>query len=220
VLRDRLGHLLRHGPSPLLGPVDAVLISHAHMDHLDPPSLRRIDRATPVVAPAGLAGELTRFDSVTELWVGDAVEVAGARVTAVPAEHDGRRHPIGGPAADPLGYVIAGGGLRFYFAGDTDLYDDMAEAVGTVDVALLPVWGWGPTIGEGHMDPVAAARAAVRLRPRIAIPIHWGTFYPAGLARVRPDPLRAPPLEFERRCAELAPEVDVRVLQPGASTTL
>ena len=54
---------------------------------------------------------------------------------------------------------------------------------------MLPVWGWGPRIGEGHMDPIRAAAAAAIIRPRLAIPIHWGTFYPAGMKRLAPDPL-------------------------------
>ena len=58
------------------------------------------------------------------------------------------------------------------------------------------------------------------LRPRLAVPIHWGTFYPIGLRRLRPEPLTEPPLEFARLAAELAPEVEVRVLQPGSETEL
>ena len=173
-----------------------------------------------MIAPAGLSDALGHFDSVAEVWVGDAVGVLGMRITAVPAEHEGSRHSLSGVVAEALGYVIACGDVRIYFAGDTDLYDGMAEAVGHVDLALLPVWGWGPSLGEGHMDPVTAARAAALLMPRVVVPIHWGTLYPAGLARFRPDPLNDPPREFQTHCAALAPEVDVRVLAPGESTTL
>jgi L-ascorbate metabolism protein UlaG (beta-lactamase superfamily) len=220
VLRDRLGHLRRRSPSPTIGDVDVVLISHAHMDHLDRPSLRRLDPGAHVIAPAGLSDALDHFDSVAEVWAGDAVGVLGMRITAVPAEHEGGRHPLSGMAAEALGYVIECGGLRIYFAGDTDLFEGMAEAVGDIDVALLPVWGWGPSLGEGHMDPVVAAQAAALLMPRVAIPIHWGTLYPTGLARFRPDPLSDPPREFLSQCALLAPEVDVRVLAPGDSTSI
>jgi L-ascorbate metabolism protein UlaG (beta-lactamase superfamily) len=85
---------------------------------------------------------------------------------------------------------------------------------------MLPVWGWGPTIGVGHMDPVRAAAAAAILRPRLAIPIHWGTFYPAGMRRVAPKPFDEPGREFAEAAAHLAPDVPVRVLAPGESITL
>jgi L-ascorbate metabolism protein UlaG (beta-lactamase superfamily) len=70
------------------------------------------------------------------------------------------------------------------------------------------------------MDPEAAAQAVALLRPRIAVPIHWGTFFPVGLARWRGEALVDPPREFARHAAALAPEVDVRVLAPGGELEL
>jgi len=96
----------------------------------------------------------------------------------------------------------------------------MNELAGTLDAALLPVWGWGPTIGEGHMDPARAAAAATLLRPRLAIPIHWGTFYPAGLRRVMPAPFTSPGHEFAEIVGRAAPDVTVRVLPPGEAIDL
>ena len=96
----------------------------------------------------------------------------------------------------------------------------MKRLAGHLDVALLPVWGWGPTIGEGHMDPERAAQAAAVLRPRLAVPIHWGTFYPAGLRRWRPKPFEEPGPLFEAAVARLAPDVRVRVLAPGGAIEL
>jgi L-ascorbate metabolism protein UlaG (beta-lactamase superfamily) len=144
--------------------------------------------------------------------------VRGAAVAAVPAEHDGRRHPLG-PVADAIGFVVTGR-HRIYFAGDTDVFDGMEQLAGTLDAALLPVWGWGPSLGAGHMDPEAAARAAAILRPRVAVPIHWGTFFPAGLRRFRGAALVEPPHEFARHAGTLAPDVDVRVLAPGEALAL
>jgi L-ascorbate metabolism protein UlaG (beta-lactamase superfamily) len=91
----------------------------------------------------------------------------------------------------------------------------MADFGGNLDLALLPVWGWGPTLGPGHLNPDRAARAAALLSPRLAVPIHWGTLYPPGLARLRPRPLSEPPREFAARARVLAPEVEVRVATPG-----
>jgi L-ascorbate metabolism protein UlaG (beta-lactamase superfamily) len=224
VLRDRLGHLRRR--SAPIAPhayhaIDGVLISHLHLDHLDIPSLGRLPRDVPIVLPRG-GGRLLRrrgFTRVHEVVVGEILELAGAEVTAVPAGHSGRRRPGPGTAvADALGFVVAGAS-RVYFAGDTDLHAEM-DALGPVDVALLPVWGWGPSLGRGHMDPETAARAVAMLRPRIAVPIHWGTLFPIGLARAYADRLTEPPREFARHAARLAPEVQVRILEPGTALDL
>ena len=227
LLRARLGHLRRHGTPPgdeITEGIDAVLISHLHLDHLDPPSLKRIDPETELIVPQGAGRMLKRigFPRTYEMTAGDEVRVKGLTITAVHAEHDGRRRPprLGGDEADTLGFVIEGQGTRVYFAGDTDLYPGMEQEIGATDLALLPVWGWGPTLGHGHMDPRSAAEAAARLKPRVAVPIHWGTFFPVGMARLPGDRLTAPPREFERYAGEAAPGVDVRVLEPGESTDL
>jgi L-ascorbate metabolism protein UlaG (beta-lactamase superfamily) len=107
-----------------------------------------------------------------------------------------------------------------YFPGDTDLFPGLEALAGTLDAATLPVWGWGPTIGPGHMDPERAARAAAILRPRLAVPIHWGTLYPAGLRRVIPAPLETPGHAFLEAAARLAPGVATRLLAPGDAVEL
>lgn len=109
------------------------------------------------------------------------------------------------------------GEARTYFAGDTGLFDSMAEAVGEVDVALLPVGGWGPCLGPHHLDAGRAAEALARIAPRSAVPVHYGTYWPIGLDAVRPHEFHAPGDEFVRRSAELAPEVTVHLLGHGES---
>jgi L-ascorbate metabolism protein UlaG (beta-lactamase superfamily) len=217
LLRTRLGHLTRRTPVPdELGRLDAVLISHVHRDHLDLPSLAALGGNPPMIAPAG-AGDLLRrrgFDAVIELREGETTTVAGMPVSATAAHHRARRGPLS-PWVRSLGYVIEAGS-RVYFAGDTDVYDSMAT-LAPLDIVLLPVWGWGPNVGEGHLNPRTAAEALRLLRPRIAVPIHWGTFFPIYL---RGDVPAHPPREFARHAAELAPEVEVRVLQPGETLTL
>jgi len=84
-----------------------------------------------------------------------------------------------------------------------------------VDLALIPVGGWGPSLGDGHLDPAGAAEAMRRANPREAIPIHYGTFWPVGCARVRPDLFTAPGRTFARLAAQSAPTTLVRVLAPG-----
>jgi L-ascorbate metabolism protein UlaG (beta-lactamase superfamily) len=223
LLGARLGPLHRHAGHGLPGlegkPVDVVLISHGHHDHLHLPSLRRLPARTRVIAPAGLGRLLeTTGHEVTEVRAGDSVPVGGVRVDVLYAEHGGGRRPLG-PASSALGYRIDGS-VRVYFAGDTDLFPGMRDLAGTVDLALLPVWGWGPRLGSGHLDPIRAAEAVVRIRPRVAIPIHWGTFYPFALARIWPHPLGNPPKDFAREVARVAPATEVRIVAPGEVTAV
>jgi L-ascorbate metabolism protein UlaG (beta-lactamase superfamily) len=223
VLRRRVAHLRRHGDEPAAPPsVDAVLLSHLHRDHADAPSLRRVagDGDVPVLVPRGAGRIVQRLGAreVQEVAPGDAVRVGDATVRAVPAVHDGRRTPWSRARPDALGFVVDAG-PRVYFAGDTALYDDMADHTGPVDLALLPIWGWGPTLGAGHMDPRDAARAAALLRPGLALPIHWATFLPL---HVR-DPARllaAPGRAFALHAADLAPGVPVAVVAPGTAVAL
>jgi L-ascorbate metabolism protein UlaG (beta-lactamase superfamily) len=223
VLRRRVAHLWRHGPIPPLPErLDAVLVSHLHYDHADVPTLRRIGERVPLIAPRGTARSLRRSpESVREVAVGDVVALGDdATVRAVPARHEGRRRP-GAARRDALGFVLEGAGRRIYFAGDTDIFSGM-ETIGDagLDLALLPVWGWGPTLGAGHLDPDRAAQAAALLRPRIAVPIHHGTYLPAGLGRRHRHLLDLPAAEFAARARERAPDVEVRRLAPGAALDL
>ena len=222
VLRSRIGPLIRQGPpipAEAYHGIDVVLISHLHHDHLDLPSLRRIPGRPLVVVPRGAAGLLRRGGwEVVELAPGESVDLGAIRVAATAAAHNGDRSPVG-PRAPALGFVIDDGRRRLYFAGDTDLFPAMAELAG-IDVALLPVGGWGPTLGAGHLDPDRAARAAALIRPRLAVPIHWGTFWPQGLSRVRPHLLTGPAAAFREAAAGLAPDVRVAPSVPGDDVDL
>jgi L-ascorbate metabolism protein UlaG (beta-lactamase superfamily) len=214
LLRNRVAHLLR--AVPLAGDlprVDAVLISHGHYDHLDLPSLRRLPGWPRVVVPRGLGPGVGDFD-VVELEEGGEVEIGGVTVRATHADHEGGRPLRGeGPA---LGYSLLGS-RRIYFAGDTGLFDGMDGLVADLDLALVPIWGWGATLGRGkHLDPVGAAEAVRRLRPKIAVPIHWGTYRPFHRSS-RVAFLSAPGEAFIRAAAAAAPDVEIRVLRPGES---
>jgi L-ascorbate metabolism protein UlaG (beta-lactamase superfamily) len=223
----RLAHLRRRRgalPPPNAWRADVALVSHRHADHLHVPSLARLAPGTRLLVPRGapraVSGlrRLTHLD-VREVAPGDEARIRDLVVRVVPALHDGRRLPLGPHRSPALGYVVEGD-ARTYFAGDTGLFDEMAKEVGPVDVALLPVGGWGPYLGEGHLDAARAARALARLAPRSAVPVHYGTYWPIGMDAVRPHEFHAPGEEFVRLAAEHAPQVAVHRLAHGESVRL
>jgi L-ascorbate metabolism protein UlaG (beta-lactamase superfamily) len=223
VLRNRVWHLRRQVPgadATKYADVDAVLVSHLHFDHLDLPSLKRLGRSVPLVVPRGGGSLLVRrgFRRVVEVEAGEEVRIGALTIRATHAEHNGPRLPLGSKVP-ALGFVV-GGSRRIYFAGDTDLFEGMVEIGRDLDVALLPIWGWGPSAGPGHLDPRRAAEALKLLHPLLAVPIHWGTYAPLGLGRVQrtllPDPVKA----FRREAAGIAPEIEVCVLGLGETLWL
>jgi L-ascorbate metabolism protein UlaG (beta-lactamase superfamily) len=219
LLRSRIGPLERRVP-PLRpadhAGIDVVLVSHLHHDHFDPPSLALLDGEPLVIGPPGTRRLLHRSAAVVELVPGRSHRLDGWRVTATPAAHSGFRPPVG-PRSVALGFLLDDGRRRIYAAGDTDLFPGM-RSLGPLDLALLPIWGWGPTLGPGHLDPIRAARALGLLRPRWAVPIHWGTYWPRLVGRLAPGRFAGPAAAFAAAAAEMAPLVRVAPLPPGAGT--
>lgn len=222
VLRSHVGPLRRRGPVPderCWASPDAVLISHLHHDHLDLPSLRRLGRDTTLVVPSGAAPLLRSFTDVREVAVGASVTIGSVTVTAVPTNHPDDR--VGTRVHAPaVGYLIRGRRERVWFAGDTGEFDAMRELRGEVDLALLPVGGWGPTLGPHHLDPRQAAGVAALVGARAAVPIHWGTLLVPGLWTLRPALTRTPGAEFARWAGQLAGDTEVSVLTAGSSLTI
>jgi L-ascorbate metabolism protein UlaG (beta-lactamase superfamily) len=224
VLTRRVGGLTRVCPLPepdQWRDADVVLISHLHGDHLHLPSLRLIGRHVRVVVPRGAGGWLRRrgFTRVEELGVDGEFTDGDLHVRATRALHSGHRwgpRLTHGPQSEALGYLVTSPDSSVYFAGDTDLFPGMAE-LAPVDIALLPVWGWGPSLGPGHLDPVRAALAVGLLRPRLAVPVHWGTLVVPGLARTARMRrlLIDPPLEFAAGVLASGHDTEVVVAQPG-----
>lgn len=237
LLREWLLHIKRHAPEvdmAIFGDPDVILISHGHLDHLDKQSLKRLDRKAHVIAPPDAVKLLSRlgYGRVTALSPGQSIETHGLKVIAVPALHGGGRMPWSNDA-DALGFLVEGGhesgpqgspadssaGHSFYFAGDTDIYPAMAELSKLtpkgIDLALLPVWGWGPKVGKGHLDPVSAARAAKLLDARVTVPIHWGGYFPFGLKRTHGRLLADPPHEFAQLVERMSLPTKVEIIQPG-----
>jgi L-ascorbate metabolism protein UlaG (beta-lactamase superfamily) len=220
-LRSRLGPLERHGPAPdpsAIGDIDVVLISHGHPDHFDHESLAALQGAPLVIVPRGLAAAARRWtgSEVVEMAAGEHQRFGDISIEAVPA-----RHWItpGASRAQPQGYVLEAG-PRIWFAGDTGRLPPDRRPTSPIDVALLPVWTWGPHRGPGHLGPRSAAEMLGQIDARVAVPIHWGTLYPRRLHRLWRSPLTEPGDRFAAHAARLAPRADVRVLRPGEATTI
>lgn len=218
VLRDRIGPIVRQGAVPdpdSVRDIDVVLISHLHLDHLDLPSLRWLPGRPTIIVPRGAEPLMTRnrLHNFIEMAPDEHIHFGGIEIVTTQADHGGARPPAG-PVAEAMGFLLEGDRHRIYFAGDTDLFAGM-DAIPDPDIALLPVSGWGLTRGKGHLDPAEAARALGLVRPRVAVPIHWGTFWPAGLGMIGKERRTGAADLFRRHAGELAPEVHIAVAQPG-----
>ena len=225
VLGDSIAHLRRRrGPTPPVSArqADAVVISHLHADHCHLPSLRLVGPDTLVIGPRGIADFLSRSRRGSsrhchELVDGEEVLIGKLRVRALNAVHDERRSPVSRSRAQPLSFLVDSDESEegpLWFGGDTDLHAGMA-AVAPVSVALVPVAGWGPGLGPGHLNPERAADAMAALAANIGIPIHYGTFWPRGLDWMANDQFLGPERQFEQCATQVAPDATIRIMAPG-----
>jgi L-ascorbate metabolism protein UlaG (beta-lactamase superfamily) len=231
VLKRWVGPLRRYGtlPEPAVRHhIDVVLVSHLHLDHLDVPSLRLLPKSAVVIGPPHMGRTVSHigFRTVVETRRDTSLHFGDLEVEAVHARHTRRRWVVSAPT-EPLGFIVHGSST-VYFAGDTGLFDGMDELHERIDVALLPIETWGVRPPEGrHLSPRTAADALRLLRPRIAVPIHWGTLYVPGSAYAGKratyawfQRTRRRPEEFRMLSGQTAPEVDIRLLDPGESLTI
>lgn len=182
----RLDRLVPVLPDPaLIDRLDAVIVSHADLDHLDMPTLRSLAARFPgahLYVPAGTRrlAAASGFRHVVELPWYESASVGGLRITAVPAIHGVRRPAFATDSMHWGGYVLEGAGRRVYFAGDTgagEIFADIRRKVGRVDYALVPAGAWAPREFQAayHVDPEEALAIARTLGARLAIAAHWGT---------------------------------------------
>lgn len=233
VLRSRAGALRRAVPLPPVverlrdgDGVDAIVVSHLHHDHCDLPTLRRL--APPVLlVPPGAAAWMSAHGvpGAVELAPGEAWDLGGgARIVATEADHDGRRQPWG-PRAGSVGHLVESEAACAWLAGDTGWFEGLAGVPrlakrGRIDVAAVPVAGWGPRLGRGHLDPAGAARAVATVAARAAVPVHWGTLHLAALRGATRGHLESAGPRFRDAARRLAPDTDVRVLPVGGTLTV
>ncbi|MYS15107.1 MBL fold metallo-hydrolase [Streptomyces sp. SID4982] len=206
-----------------LPPVDAVVVSHNHYDHLDAPTLSRLPRETPVFAPAGLGRwfRRRRFTRVTELDWWEGAQLSGVRFDFVPAHHWSKRTLTDTCLSLWGGWVMtAQNGQRLYFAGDTG-YGHWFGRIGRrypgIDLALMPIGAYEPRwwLSDVHCDPEEAVQATLDLGARRMAPMHWGTFVLS--AEPVMEPLTRVRAAWEK--AELA-RTDLWDLPVGASRVL
>lgn len=184
--------------------VDAVLVTHNHMDHMDAPSLRALEARSQgepplFVVPQGLKAwfDARGFRRCVELAWWQSMQVGGARVTFVPSQHWSRRSLFDEDTSHWGGYVIEAGRHRVYHSGDTAYFSGFSqirERVGAPTAALLPIGAYEPRwfMQSQHMNPEDSAQAFIDLAAQRFFAMHWGTFV------LTDEPVDQPP-EFIRR---------------------
>jgi N-acyl-phosphatidylethanolamine-hydrolysing phospholipase D len=184
-----------------LPPIDFVMISHNHYDHLDLPSLRKLAKLnanTVFFVPLG-NGDLLRkngLDNVQELDWGDTASYKNVTVHCLPTQHWSKRSITDTRKALWSSWAVAGATKRFYFAGDTGYFDgfkDIGEKLGPFDLAAVPIGAYEPNamMKASHTNPEEAVQAAVDLQAKTAVAMHFGTF------DLSDEPIGEPPLRFK-----------------------
>ncbi len=165
-------------------PVTLALISHAHYDHFDLPSLRQLPGLQTLVAPSGLNqfldGDLADRLHFEGLRPGESLHLGRLKISAVETRHNGgRNHPLPSDF-QALGFVIGDGQVNLYFAGDSG-YGPHFRSIGQrfhPKLAILPIGAYAPhfALGPHHLDPEEAVQAGIDLGVELVIPSHFGTF--------------------------------------------
>jgi N-acyl-phosphatidylethanolamine-hydrolysing phospholipase D len=180
--------------------IDFVVVSHNHYDHMDIPTLRALslrDPETRFLVPLGNAALLRNegIDHVEELDWGDMVHHEGVSIHCLPAQHWSKRGVGDDLKALWASWAVTGSERRFFFAGDTGYFDGfrrIGDVLGPFDLTAIPVGAYEPVamMRLSHMNPEEAFRAALDLRSRHAVAIHFGTF------DLSDEPLDEPPRRF------------------------
>jgi len=205
---------------------DAVLLSHLHHDHAELKSLRMLPPAAPVITGAPNVPWLRKRNLAAvapadRAWV-EVGRDAGVEVALTDAVHSSRPMPHRPNAAN--GHLVRAPSSVVWLAGDTELFDGLTElpelAGRPIDLALVPISGWGPRLSGGHLDPAQAAEACRRVGARYAAPVHWGTLH-APVVGTRPRGwMDAPGPAFSHALREVAPACTPLLLEIGVPPAL
>jgi L-ascorbate metabolism protein UlaG (beta-lactamase superfamily) len=173
------------GPRRLVAPalgieslpqLDAILVSHSHMDHCDKGTLRRLPRRTPIVAQSSNRDLFTRFRHVDELSWGDTVEINGTRIEAIEVTHWGARK-LTDKHRGYGGFLIQKGGRSLVFGGDTAYTSAFGrlKSRSSIDAAILPIGAYNPYI-HAHASPEQSWSMRREMGAQYIFPIHHSTF--------------------------------------------
>jgi L-ascorbate metabolism protein UlaG (beta-lactamase superfamily) len=205
---------------------DAVLLSHLHHDHADLSSLRMLAAGTPIVTVPENATWLQRHGlrgvpTEPGTWLGVAASPS-VEVTVCTAVHHSRPMPHRPNAAS--GHLVRSAAGAVWFAGDTSLFEGMEAlpelAGGPIELAFVPISGWGPRLSGGHMGPAEAAEACARVGARRAVPVHWGTLHAPGGREIPRGWMHRPPEDFLEAVGRVAPGCEVVIAEVGVRRSL
>ncbi len=180
----------RFFPPPLdfddLPPLDAVVISHDHYDHLDFPTIRRLAASdVPFIVPLGVGAHLEHWGvpagRITELEWWQEQTIGDLRLVATPARHFSGRSVLMRDRDCTLwaGWALLGPRHRIYYSGDTAMFPgftDIGERLGPFDVTMIESGAYNAMWADVHLGPEQAVQAHTMVRGGLMIPVHWGLF--------------------------------------------
>ena len=172
-------------PVAALPPLDAIVISHDHYDHLDLGTVRALvaEQSAPFYVPLGVGAHFDRWgvpaDRVVELDWDETADVAGVRLTATAARHFSGRRTVASDRSLWASWVVAGESRRAFYTGDSGFfpgYEEIGAAYGPFDVTLIQIGAYGPGWPDIHMTPEEGIAAHLAVGGRLMVPLHWATF--------------------------------------------
>jgi len=203
-----------------LPPIDAILISHDHYDHLDLPTVRALaDRPIQWLVPLGIGAHLEHWGiptaRITELDWWESAQVGAVQATATPARHFSGRWLDRMETTLWVGWALNGPEHDVFYSGDTSLFPELADIgarLGPFDLTFFDAGAYDATWTDVHLGPEQTVVAHQMVKGKVLVPVHWGLFDLANHGWTEP---------IERvRTAAARFDIDLRTPRPGASIEL